>query len=851
MRLLITLLLLMITANTKAGVEKIGAGWEFRQVGHEKWYGADVPGTVHTDLMAQGIIDDPFMEQNERDVQWVDKTDWEYRTVFDAEEGAVEAESELVFYGLDTYADVYLNEELVLKADNMFRTWRINTKGLLKQKDNSLRIYFHSPLKVDLPKWRALNYQYMAWNDQSEQGGVFDQRVSVFARKAGYHYGWDWGPRLVTSGVWRPIELHWWKGVSIKDAYFRQETNAKVAHVSETVTLMSDGDCTTTLTVKDKATGKALTSKSVALKEGENEVVLNFSIKSPKLWWSNGLGKPHLYNFVTEVEGQEQRVDRIGLRSIRLLNEPDSIGREFCFELNGKRVFMKGADYIPCDNFLTRVNDSIYRKTIEDAAAVNMNMLRVWGGGVYEDDRFYNLCDEMGILVWQDFMFACSVYPAEGSLMESIKAEARDNIVRLRNHACLALWCGNNECQDALYGWGWKTQYEKQGEAIAKKVEKEFEDLYYKVLPEMVEKYNPDTRYWPSSPFGEYNKVSSETSGDYHYWRVWHGNEPISEYNVHRARFYSEYGMQSFPEFEAVKQFNPDPEQWDIHSEVMMAHQRGGAFANSRIEGYLESEYTKPNDFRELLYAGQLMQGDAMKTAVEAHRRDKGYCWGTLIWQINDCWPVASWSTRDWYGRWKAAHYMIRKAMDDVLVSPIEKDGRLQVWIVNDRLKGVKGTLTLSIMDMRGKSLYQTEKRVSIGENCSTMVFEEATEQLLSGNRKENVVVTAVLDADRQYTADYIFLKSKYMNWQKPQLDMHIEEQADGSRWLCVKSDVFVKGLFAEVPGEINPFADNYINLLPQKEQRIKINSALPTAEIEKRIRLVEYYSATTAVRQE
>lgn len=837
----------LVTVSLHAERISIDSGWEFRQARLDNWHPAVVPGTVHTDLMRCGLIADPFDALNERTVQWVDKEDWEYRTTFDADLSNSSA-FQLVFHGLDTYADVFLGDSLILQADNMFRTWKVDVTTLLMPTDNVLRILFHSPIRHDLDKWNALPLKYEAGNDQSENGGIFDRRLSVFARKAGYHYGWDWGPRLVTSGIWRPVELESiptapdGMGIGIDDIFTRQQTTAKLSRLTETVMLKALKEGPATIRITDKSTGKMLASRHVMLQAGENEVTLQFQIKNPRLWWCNGLGDPHLYTFTTEVLHEAYRVSRdqrIGLRSLRLLNAPDEVGREFCFELNGHRVFMKGANYIPCDNFLPRVNDSIYRETIRSATDVNMNMLRVWGGGTYEDDRFYDLCDEHGILVWQDFMFACSLYPSSGALLDNMRAEARDNIIRLRNHPCIALWCGNNECQDALYGWGWRKAYLRQDSAFAERVQREFEDLYYVALPELVSQYDPDITYWPSSPFADYRITSKTTSGDFHYWGVWHGGEPVSNYNTHRARFYSEYGMQSFPEFESVKAFCPDPAQWDIHSDVMMSHQRGGSFANSRIESYLESEYVKPDDFAELLYVGQLMQGDAMKTAVEAHRRDKGYCWGTLLWQINDCWPVASWSTRDWYGRWKAAHYMMRHAMDDVLVSPIRKDNRLDVYLVNDRLQTLRGTLTVELRTMTGEVVSSATKRCIASANSSTCAFSADVTALLNGHAPADVIVTADFVADRTYTATYCMEKPRDMHFPCADVRTEVQRDADGTTWIALSADVFVRGIFLSLPGRINPFADNYIDLRPGQTVRVKVNGNIPPQEISSRLQLI------------
>lgn len=815
--------------------------WQFRQARFNDWRTAQVPGTVHTDLMAHKLIEDPYMDFNERSVQWVDKEDWEYKTSFDLNtDQRKDAVRMLVFEGIDTYTDIFLNDSLICKTDNMFRTWKLDVSNLLKDEGNTLRIYFHSPIKIDMPKYDALNYHHISWNDQSQNGGLMKKQLAPFARKAGYHYGWDWGPRLVTSGIWRPVKLISWNVVRIEDVYVRQQTTAKLAQVKETVTIRAERDCKATVTVCDKENGLVYATLNCDLQKGENAVDMNFNIKQPKLWWTNGLGDAHLYNFDTQVkagEDSDSKNVRIGLRSLRLLNEPDSIGKEFCFELNGKRVFMKGANYIPCDIFLPRVSDSIYAQTVKDAADVNMNMMRVWGGGVYEDDRFYDLCDEYGILIWQDFMFACASYPASGQMLESIKAEARDNICRLRNHACLAIWAGNNECQDAFYN-SWKKKFAKVSPEVGEQAIKEYEGLYYDALPSLCKELNPDVKYWPCSPFSDYRQQSSTKSGDFHYWAVWHSKKPIREYNTHKARFYSEYGMQSFPELESVKQFASDTTQWDIYSDLMMTHQRGGSFANGLIETYLESEYIKPNDFPSLLYVGQLMQGDAMKTAVESHRRNKGYCWGTMLWQINDCWPVASWSTRDWYGRWKGAHYMMRHAMDDILVSPIEQDGNLCIYIVNDRMKAAKGILKVQLQSMDGKVLKSFQKKVTIPENCSSVQFKESVETLFAGLNKADVIVVADFNTDKNYSANYCLLKPKDMNWCKEiGLEWNVEETANG-RVVTLKCKAFVYGIFLSLPEEVNPFERNYFNMTPGEKVSVPVHSKQSTADIQRLLRV-------------
>lgn len=684
--------------------KELNEGWQFRQGRLKNWYPATVPGTVHTDLMKDGKIDDPFYRLNEREMQWIDKEDWIYRTTFTLPADMKgKAHIDLFFEGLDTYADVSLNSVKVLSADNMFRGWRIPVKKHLKEGENTLEVYFHSPIKQDIPKWDSIPFHYEAGNDQSENGGIFDKKVSVFARKAGYHYGWDWGPRLVTSGIWRPVWLEAWDDARIRNVFIRQKKVTKAqADICGIIEVESGGDIpAATLDICDPASGKSYTGVKVSLKKGINKIELPFSIRHPELWWCNGLGKPHLYRFTSKLtiggKTVDEQTDKVGLRSIRLVRKPDKYGKSFYFELNGVPVFMKGTNYIPQDVFLPRVTPADYAKTIQDAVDVNMNMIRVWGGGIYENDLFYDLCDEKGLLVWQDFMFACSLYPAEGTLLESMRQEAVYNVRRLRNHACIALWCGNNECNDAWFNWGYRKRYHRQNPAWEAKIWKQFNDQYFEMLPEVVHQYNPDASYTPTSPFGLRGQGADDHNGDLHYWEVWQGLKPVSEFNRQKSRFFSEYGFQSFPDFESVKRYAPKEEDWNITSDVMMSHQRGGELANTRMETIMLEEYRKPKDFASFLYMSQVLQGDVIKTAMEAHRRQKPYCWGSLVWQHNDCWPVASWSSRDYYGRWKAQHYFTRPAFADILVSPVSEDNgkTVDIYVVSrppeSRQRSVKG----------------------------------------------------------------------------------------------------------------------------------------------------------------
>ena len=830
----------------KTVVKNLHEGWKFRQARLTNWYPATVPGVVHTDLLQNKIIEDPFFRLNERGLQWIDKEDWVYETCFTLAADMMRKENmELVFEGLDTYADVYLNDECILKADNMFRCWSIPVRQYIREENNILKVYFHSPVKIDVPKWDALPYQYPASNDQSENGGLFNKKISIFARKAGYHYGWDWGPRLVTSGIWRPVYIRAWSDLRINDVFIEQkEVGAGRAVIAGHVELDADKDMDGVLvTITDEATGRVLGEWQADLKRGTNRVTVDFVLHKPKLWWSNGLGEPFLYRFRTDIiaggELLDSKTERVGIRSLKVVHQPDKDGHTFYIELNGRPVFAKGANYIPSDNFLPRVTPENYKRTILDAAGVNMNMLRVWGGGIYENDVFYDLCDEYGIMIWQDFMFACSMYPAEGALLDNIHQEAVDNVKRLRNHACIALWCGNNECQDAWLGWGWKCEIERQNKEYADKIWAQYRQQYHVTLPGVVKEYAPGTFYWPSSPFAFEGEMSGTTDGDRHYWSVWHGKAPISDYDSEKSRFFSEYGFQSFPEFESVKRYAPYPEDWDIRSEVMMSHQRGGDHANGLIETYLLNEYKKPRDFRAFLYMNHVLQGDAIKTAIESHRRQMPYNMGTLFWQHNDCWPVASWASRDYYGRWKAQHYYVRKAYDDILISSVVEGDDLKVYAVSDRLENTSGQLQLQVCQFDGTVVHHWGKSVGISGNDSRVCFSAPLAKLLEGADRGTVYVRVDYTdkSGRVYHNNYCLGKQKDMDY--PKVDLQTEVHSiEGGYEVMVSADKFARAVCLSVADNESVYSDNYFDVQPKSSVQVQVRTRLSAEAFNGSLRL-------------
>lgn len=797
--------------------------WQFRQFNVGNWLDATVPGTVHTDLRAQNLIEDPFYSTNERDLQWIDKKDWEYQSTISVEQNLLEQDRiELIFHGLDTYADVYLNEQKILSTDNMFRTYRKDIKAYLTAGDHRLRIHFKSPIETDLPKLVAQGYGLPAANDDSEMGGLGKQKISVFARKAPYHYGWDWGPRFVTSGIWKDVELVAWSDIKITDFYLNQHNiSVERAELTAELELESVSNWSGELAI---STDDLVWKQAVELVPGTNKLKLDLTIDQPKLWWSRGLGAPNQYTFVAQLSGDNQEITEktvtTGLRSVRLVRDKDEAGQSFYFELNGVAVFAKGANHIPNDSFITEVTEERYRYEVESAVAANMNMLRVWGGGIYEADTFYRLCDEHGLLVWQDFMFACSMYPGDQVFLDNVEQEAIDAVKRLRNHPSIVLWCGNNEIDLAWAhfnehaGWGWKNDYD---ESTREKIWSDYKKIFHDVLVNVTEEYAPHEPYWPSSPMvsltDDIDQHASKVtgSGDMHYWEVWHAEKPFEEYKQNVGRFMSEYGFQSFPELRTVNTFAEESD-YAIDSEIMLHHQKNGA-GNQLIRTYMESYLPKPKDFPAFLYMSQILQAEGIQQAIEAHRQQMPYCMGTLYWQINDCWPVASWSSIDYYGRWKALHYFAKNSFKDEAIIFDQTEAELTVFIVSDKLETKQAELELTLQLLSGEKISEQVIRIVVKANQSTQVTTIKLTDLVKDYNRAELVLTGrlLIDSELVDQKKHYFVRTKELTLDQAQIGI---KQLSEARKFEITTDQFVKGVWLDTE-ESGYFSDNYFDLLP------------------------------------
>ena len=635
----------MITAE-------IHSGWQMRQAGWEEFLPASVPGSVYHDLMQNGKMDDPFWRDNFPKALKRMDYDYEYKTEFAADKALLKSDAVLLrFEGIDTVADVFLNGEKLGRTENMHRTFEFEVKDMLKEEGNELRVLLHSPTRFIKEEYK----HNVA--DGSEEAMVGFANL----RKTHCMFGWDWGPRLPDAGLWRPVKLLGIEKARVDSVYVTQK------HEDGKVTLHFDVDA-------DVYDREALMGYTVLITDPDGKETLckgspeEIVIERPQLWWPNGFGAQPLYTVEVRLYAGGKQVDawkkRIGLRTLTMHIEKDAYGESFAHEVNGVQVFAMGADYIPEDSIFPRINEARTRELLRQCKEAHFNTIRVWGGGYYPDDWFYDACDEMGLMVWQDFLFACAVYNLTDEFEDNIRAEFADNIKRLRHHASLALWCGNNEMEMFVERGLWvKTPIQKS----------DYVKMYEYILPKVLKELDPQTFYWPASPSsgGGFDDPNGFDRGDVHYWDVWHGNVPFTDYRRYYFRYLSEFGFQSFPSVETVKTFAL-PEDCNPFSYVMEKHQRNNA-ANGKIMNYLYQTYLYPTSFDAFVYASQLLQADAIRYGVEHFRRNRGRCMGAIYWQLNDCWPVISWASIDYCGRWKALHYAAKRFFRPLTLSCAEE----------------------------------------------------------------------------------------------------------------------------------------------------------------------------------
>jgi beta-mannosidase len=829
----------------KNAVIELNQNWQFRQTpaaGQNQageWMPATVPGDVHLDLLTNKKIPDPFYRDNESSLQWIEKVGWEYQVVFQATPALLaRSHVDLVFNGLDAACQVTLNGVQILSANNMFRIWRVPARAHLHAGSNTLHVVFPSP--IDAAAAAAASDLFRLQSKTEDK---------TYVRKAAYEYGWDWGPRFVTSGIWRPVKLEAWDRVRIADFALRQrDVSKEVAHLDAEVEIEAANDGPVKVNLSYDDNGRPVTiAVTMNVHAGMNVIDLPVEILQPRLWYPAGYGDQPLYEFTAEVGSGNQAADsrtlRTGLRSIELRRQLDQWGRSFEFVVNGVPVFAKGANVIPFDSFPDRVTSAEQRRILESARDANMNMIRVWGGGYYESDEFYEICDELGLMVWQDFMFGNDWQPGTYAFKQNIEAEAEDQVRRLRNHPSIALWCGNNETEMA-FNWAPRPSVPDDVRLL---IWQDYLTEFGGILPAVVARLDAETPYWPSSPSADYEAVSPIFhSGDEHIWDVWHGLVPFSTYETHHPRFVTEFGFQSFPEMRTIEAFTEPGDRSSIFTPVMLAHQKN-ADGNSIIQQYMQRDYPAPRDFASFLYVSQVLQAEGIKIGAEYFRRSRPETMGALFWQLNDCWPVASWSSIDYFGRWKALQYYARRFFAPVLVSPQLESGSVKVYIVSDKTVTFPARLRVRLMDFDGKVLLDETNPVDVAPLASKDYLDWHLKKLsdASGADTSRVVVVADLTAGGSEMSRNLLYLAPVKDIHLRQAQLRVETSgAKGSYTIRITSPVLARSVYLSFSDLDVKVSDNYFDLLPGETAEIQAQSSATLDALRKRMGVISLRDA-------
>lgn len=812
----------------------------------EEWMEARVPGSVYGTLLELGKMPDPYYRDNELEATKLMENDFVYETEVEITPEMLEHDGVILrFEGIDTLGEVYLGDALLGHVENMHRIWEYDIRLLARVGMNTIRVVLHSPIRYIREE-----------NEKIFTGGVNEAMAGYpHLRKAHCMYGWDWGPRLPDAGIFREVSLLLVDSARLDSVYViqhhegpdMQELHFEESRVQEPfqvpVPRMVDGrlqvqvdrvrlefqvDLEVFREDEELSAAVTVTAPDGAVYGQSPDGTI--TIAEPQLWWPNGYGEQPLYTVKARLLGSDGRIldtweRQIGLRTITMDIRPDQWGNQFAHQVNGVDIFAMGADYIPEDNLLARVTRERTEKLLRDAAAAGHNSIRVWGGGYYPDDFFYEICDELGLIVWQDFMYACSSYELNEAFEQNIRIETEENVRRIRHHACLGLWCGNNEMETQTLDKCWKPS------------QKQFYDyikLYEYIIPQILRREDPHTFYWPSSPSsgGNFDNPWDENRGDTHYWDVWHGNKPFTEYRKFRFRYLSEFGFQSFPCLETVESFT-EPEDRNIFSRVMEMHQRNVA-ANGKILNYLSATYLYPGSFDQLLYASQLLQMEAIRYGVEHFRRHRGQCMGTVVWQLNDIWPVASWASIDYFGRWKALHYAQKRMFAPVLIScqeigelserpycimeqgPMEVSARL--CVSNETLETVRGICHWQLRSYLGEVLLSGDRKVAV-EPLSSLWLDkiEFTGNLHYSVREKYFSYQLEVDGEIVSEGTSLFTAPKHFRFADPLLSLHREGNI-----LILRAEHYAKSVEIQSSEGYVRLSDNYFDMNPG-EKRVQI----------------------------
>jgi beta-mannosidase len=818
--------------------------WRFRAVAstdHPEtlaWRPATVPGSAQTDLLHAHLIPEPFFADNEKRLQWISLTDWEYTTDIVATPVMLRHRHiDIVFDGLDTFADVSLNGAPILSVDNQFRSWRVDVKGKLHAGKNTLTVLFHSPTNRVQPMVEKLPYILPGTNYEPYDPAKGEYPVSQYMRKAPYSYGWDWGPKFVTMGIWRPVRLDLWDNARSTGFHIAQTSvTADRALVNAALDIVSDIAGAASVTVKaisPEGTVAQTQTLSVVLDRGANHLVVPMRLLKPERWYPNGYGAQSRYTFtanLTQAGTAMVHTQAVtGLRSLELRRLADEWGTSFEFVINNVAIFAKGANYVPMDSFPTETTDAQRRTLLTAARDTHMNMLRVWGGGFYETDSFYDLCDELGLMVWHDFMFGGALVPGDKAFQDNVQAEAIEQVERLSNHPSLTLWCGNNEVETGWHDWGNRIDFKKQITPDQReRVWQDYVVMFRDILKSAVAEYGNGVPYWPSSPSSNFDDVPpGKQDGDMHSWRVWSG-APYTDYANDHPRFLSEFGFQSMPDLATIRAFAGSDE--DLASPALQNHER---YVNGydRLQKYLKDEFRPARDFASFVYLSQVMQAEAMKFAVELMRSRRPETMGTLYWQLDDCWPVASWSSIDYYGRWKALQYYAGRFYAPLLIAaePDSKTNRVTLHVVSDELQPRKAVLHARLMRFDGAVLEEQTRSVAIAAQASTPVESIA----LPAFDPRTAFLSLTLEDQGHVLATNTVYFAKPLDITLPAVKIAEAVVPEGNGFAVeLRSPLLVRDLDLDFGAITAKPADNFFDLLPKESRRIHIESRASLAQL-------------------
>ncbi len=795
----------------------LNGDWTVSAAGKNERIRALVPGCVHTDLLNAGKIEDPFYRDNELDLYWIGDTDWVYTRSFKIPAALLNNQKVLLrCEGLDTLATVKVNGCKLGNTDNMFRTWEFDVKKALVPGENKIEIRFDAPMPYVRAKEKKRDL--FGWGV-----GLHKLTCGQWIRKEPCNFGWDWGPRVPTSGIWRDISIVAYDLARISDVQVLQDHSRKnKAGLKIKAGVDREDGKPLTANFKVSYRGKVVAQESKTFRGASVEVGID--VRSPELWWPAGMGKQPLYKVTVELASDETVIDsatkRIGLRTLGIRCEKDQWGESFEFLANGVPFFAKGANWIPADAFVNRVKREDYQRLLKDSVDANMNMIRVWGGGIYEPDMFYDICDELGLCVWQDFMFACATYPAfDEGFMSNVRVEVEDNVRRLRHHPSIALWCGNNEIEQGMVKSEWSDTSMSW---------EDYSKLFDELIPQITKNLDPQRDYWPSSchsPRGDREDWKNPRSGDAHVWDVWHRREPFEFYRTMEHRFVSEFGFQSFPEPKTMETCTI-PEDRNVTSYIMEHHQRSG-IGNQAILSYMLDWFRMPTGFEETLWLSQILQGVGIKYAVEHLRRNMPRSMGALYWQLNDCWPVASWASIDYYGRWKALHYIAKEFFAPVLISGVEdiEKGTVELHVTSDLAESVNGTLAWKVTDLDGKILEESKKKVTIPRRQSRRVQTLRLKKLIESVGVRNLLVWIELSKGRKVLSTNLvtFARPKHLELRDPKITCKVSKVVGDAFKVTLKSRKPAMWVWLALDDCDAKFSQNFFHVDPARPVEIEI----------------------------